>query len=459
VYSDEVNHVSRQESNPIKMSTLFFTICAKNYIGLAKVLGSSVAWHGREVDFRIYVADGCGPGWPADDPIIVSARDSLEAHIEPVEYSNMSLMYNVTEFCTALKAACFMRGFADGYEKCVYLDPDTFLTASVEHIERELDSSAILITPHLCLPVDTEGPRADHGILATGVYNLGFLGLRRGSETDCFLSWWHTRLRRQAFNDHYHALYTDQRWIDFVPSLFSADAVKVWRHLGCNVAPWNYHEREISRRGEELIVKPRDGRIRNGRIDQLVFLHFSGFDFRKIANGDFTQLNLPGTEAYEDLQTVYALYAEAISKHSDEFANYLSFPYEFERFVDGTPILPSHRRLFRVWVERNGLAADPFGVGGRSFHAALAKRALLSKSYGADLAMEKATARSISQPGRLLAWARMGLRLLFRVVGRARFFFLIRSLNRLSQVEQHYDTFRLEEADVAPLRSRNVVEC
>jgi hypothetical protein len=40
-------------------------------------------------------------------------------------------------------------------------------------------------------------------------------------------------------------------------------------------------------------------------------------------------------------------------------------------------------------------------------------------------------------------------RMLFRTLGRARFFLLVRSLNRLSHVEQHYDTFDLDRASIA----------
>lgn len=441
------------------MSTLIFTICARNYVGLAKVLGRSVARHGADVDFRIYVAEGLAEDMAGDDAL-VSAPDALAPFIGANEFANMALMYNITEFCTALKAACFLHGFADGYDKCVYMDPDTFLTSEAGHILRALDDSAILMTPHLCLPAESEGPRADHGILATGVYNLGFLGLRRDTETDRFLAWWHARLRRQAFNDHYHALYTDQRWMDFVPSLFSARAVGVWRHLGCNVAPWNYHERQVIEQDGTFLVRPRAAHEAGEAAVPLVFLHFSGFDFRKILNGRFDQLNLADAEAHADLQPVYAAYAAAIGEEAEAMAAYLAIPYGFDRFADGTPILPSHRRLFRVWRERHGDAVDPFGVGAGSFHAALAARRLLGNAHQADLAMEKATVRSVADPEKLLGRARLAFRLLFRLVGRARFFFLVRSLNRLSHVEQHYDTFRLEDATIAATpRPADMIRC
>lgn len=433
-------------------TTLVFTICARNYVGLSRVLGRSIAERGEDVDFRIYVAEGLDD--ELEDETLVSAPRALEPFISPVEFANMAFMYNVTEFCTALKAACFMRGFADGYERCIYMDPDIFLVADVGHITRELDKTAILLTPHLCLPASGEGPRADRGILATGVYNLGFLALRRSDETEGLLRWWHERLRSQAFNDHYNALFTDQRWMDFVPSLFPARAVTIWRHLGCNVAPWNYHERRIVRVEEGFVVSPRGPAVGMDEAGvPLVFLHFSGFDFRRILDGRFDQLNLAGAEVHPDLLPLYDLYGKAIRAAAEEMRHCLALPYGFDRFADGSPVLPSHRRLFRIWRERHGDAIDPFAAGPGTFQAALKARGLLGRPGGGDLAADKANARNVADADRLLGRARAIFRLMFRFLGRSRFFFLIRSLNKFSHVEQHYDTFRFDQAVIKTARS------
>lgn len=429
------------------MATLIFTICARNYIGLAQVLGRSIIARDGEVDFRIYVAEGIDEE-TRENTALVSAPAALSAYIPPVEYANMALMYDVTEFCTSLKAACFLHAFAEGYDRCIYMDPDTFLVADVAHITRALDATSILLTPHLCLAAEGEGPRADNGILATGIYNLGFLGVRRGPETEPFLRWWHARLRRQAFNDHYQSLYTDQRWMDFVPSLFSEESVCVWRHLGCNVAPWNFHERRIVAVGEEYAVESRHADHAGTDQVPLVFLHFSGFDFRRILDGRFDQLNLADAEDHADLAPLYERYAAAIGVEADAMERYLAQPYGYARFDDGTLVLPSHRRLFRVWRERHGDALEPFATGPGTFHAALTARGLIGRGSSGDLAREKATVRSVAHPDRLLARARLAFGTLFRLLGAGRFFFFVRSLNRLSHVEQHYDTFRLDEARV-----------
>lgn len=431
------------------MSVVIFTICARNYIGLARVLQQSLAQHGPDVDFRIYVADDDGPH--EQDEAIIAAPHALRAIISPIEYANMALMYDVTEFCTSIKAACFQHALSDGYETCIYMDPDIFLISDIGQILAALDGHNILMTPHLCLPALGEGPRADSGILATGVYNLGFLALRKGHVAEQFLAWWHQRLRTQAFNDHYKALYTDQRWMDFVPALFPAEAVRVWRHLGCNMAPWNYHERRIALHDGQFLVQPRANANDDAvHFDPLIFLHFSGFDFRRILDGTFDQLNLADARTYDDVTPLYDLYGAAIRAQADTMLQYLALPYGFGVFADGSPILPSHRRLFRVWRERHGDAAAPFATGQQSFHDALRQRGLLGAGDNAALAADKATARSMKDADRLLGRAQQAFRLLYRTLGRSRFIVFVRSLNRLSRIEQHYDTLGMDSIFVAP---------
>ena len=429
------------------MTTVVFTICARNYIGLARVLQRSITQHGQDIDFRIYVADD-SESYDQDGTLIAASR-ALSTIIPPVEYANMAFMYDVTEFCTSIKAACFQHAFADGYETCIYMDPDILVTSDIRHIVEGLDGRSILMTPHLCIPSSGEGPRADSGILATGVYNLGFLALRSGQVARRFLTWWHQRLRTQAFNDHYNALYTDQRWMDFVPALFPAEAVRVWRHLGCNVAPWNYHERRIVPENGRFVVQAR-GVASDGptQVDPLIFLHFSGFDFRRILDGTFNQLNLVDARSYDDVKPLYDLYGAAISAEADEMSRQLALPYGFGVFADGSPILPSHRRLFRVWRERHGDAAAPCSTGQGSFHDALRQRGLLGTGDGAALAADKATARSMSGADRMLRRAQKVFRLFYRVLGRSRFILFVRSLNRMARIEQHYDTLKMDNVSV-----------
>jgi hypothetical protein len=79
-----------------------FTICAKNYIGLAQALEKSVQQYNDNVDFYIVVADELDTGKepPVADNVLI-AKSVLP--IEENLWTNMAFKYNLTEFCTAIK--------------------------------------------------------------------------------------------------------------------------------------------------------------------------------------------------------------------------------------------------------------------------------------------------------------------------------------------------------------------
>ncbi len=59
-----------------------------------------------------------------------------------------------------------------------------------------------------------------------------------------FLDWWHERLRLDAVVDPANVLFTDQRWVDWVPSLFASHVLD---DHGMNVAYRNVDERPLER--------------------------------------------------------------------------------------------------------------------------------------------------------------------------------------------------------------------
>ena len=148
------------------------------------------------------------------------------------------------------------------------------------------------------------------------------------------------------------------------------------------------------------------------------------------------------------------MYGKAVRAKSKAMTYYLAQPYGFATFADGSPILPSHRRLFRIWRERHGNAIDPFATGENTFHAALKMRKLLAKS-SADLIADKATSRSVAKPSQLLKVVRLSFYLIFRLIGRSRFFFLVRGLKLFSHPEQHYETFSLDDSTIAQSTERS----
>ena len=130
-------------------------------------------------------------------------------------------------------------------EKLLYLDPDILILNSLDTLRNYLDEADILLTPHLLSPIPNDGRRpTEHDILKSGVYNLGFLGLRNGLESKRLLRWWSDKLYHHCIVAVEQNLFVDQRWMDLAPSLF--EGVRILREPGYNVAYWNLHERSVS---------------------------------------------------------------------------------------------------------------------------------------------------------------------------------------------------------------------
>jgi glycosyltransferase involved in cell wall biosynthesis len=193
-------------------------------------------------------------------------------------------------------------------------------------------------------------------ILAAGVYNLGFIAV--GASATPFIDWWWERTQRDARIDPARMMFTDQRWVDFAPSLFDHYILK---DPTCNVAYWNLHERDLQWDGRQYLV--------NGR--PLTFFHFSGFDSKRPYllskhQGDRPRILLserPGVaricrEYLGDLQSA------GLSSTS-------GLAYGWETMPSGVPFDRQMRRSYCAGLEASakGRAAEPpspFAEGGEA---------------------------------------------------------------------------------------------
>jgi hypothetical protein len=249
------------------MSIQAFTICSANYLAQAITLGDSLREHGPDWKFTIVLVDD--PGSIRDVPIprwisILPAED-----IGIPEFQAMALRYNIIELSTAIKPFCFVWFFSQdtASEQVHYVDPDMMFFNDPEPLFRGLKEADMLLTPHHFseIPHDNKFPR-ENLALNHGIYNLGYLGLRRTKSTDEMLSWWSSRLHSHCIIDLKEGYFVDQLWMNFVPIYYPG--ADICRHPGINIAYWNLHERtvlndrELSYRGESW---------------PLVLFHFSGF--------------------------------------------------------------------------------------------------------------------------------------------------------------------------------------
>jgi hypothetical protein len=250
--------------------TLCFTLCSNNYLAQAKVLGDSLVRHNPNYGFVIVLVDKKSN--QIDYDFFRPHQVIPVAETEISEFSQMCERYDITELNTAVKPFVFhylLQNNTD-VDRVIYLDPDIKVYKPFSALEQALETFSIVVTPHFFTPIYDNYYISEPGILNAGLYNLGFLALKRSEEATALLQWWMIKLKDQCLIDFANGLFVDQLWMNFAPIYFNK--VLIFRDLGYNVAYWNLHERVISQVGDEYYV--------NENIP-LIFYHFSGYKFSK----------------------------------------------------------------------------------------------------------------------------------------------------------------------------------
>jgi hypothetical protein len=323
---------------------IVFTLCSNNYLAQAKTLGDSLLMYNPEYRFIIGLVDKKN-----------SAIDYSEIPYEILEVENAGIIgfsdfykrYNIIELNTAVKPFFFRYFFKNenNLDSVIYLDPDILVYSALNDLEQELETSEIIITPHFTTPLNDDKIQSEEDFLNSGLYNLGFIAVKKSSEGSKMIDWWAKRLQSKAFIDFKRGLFTDQIWINFVPLFFNN--VKILKHQGYNVAYWNLHERSLISQGNQYYIN---------KSKPLVFFHFSGYNpfvpdvLSKYQNryslidmpeieGLFkeysTNLFLNGYNKYIAIPSVYTGLRESIEKEEREI--------EIQK-------IPFFLRLFRIIV-------------------------------------------------------------------------------------------------------------
>ena len=413
------------------MKNCAFTIVAKNYVGLAQILEKSIRKYYSDLDFYIIIADEVNEKLREELPHnVLIAKDTLG--IGNDTWNDMSFKYNLTEFCTAIKPASFQYFFSNhNYEKCIYLDPDIYFFDSIGKIYDMLDTCQILLTPHITQISDNVMSDAPEKVwLSCGIFNLGFCGLRRGKASTKMLSWWHKRLVSSCFIAGDDFLFTDQKWIDFLPAFFTADELHITTHLGMNVAPWNFFEREVCDQSGEFRVKPR---YNNSDIDYpLIFVHYSGYNYTELKKGRVVQNNISSLANYPDIEKLTAVYTAAISSQSKIFDRFITQFYSYNFFDNGDTIQVVHRRLYRSMVDKGRTFEAPFSTINGSFYSLLKSHKMIKPNR---VNLEKVNKNNLQGVVRKLLFFNKLSRIVYRVLGYERYMLLIRLLHPFARFE------------------------
>src|SRR6185437_9122184 len=145
-----------------------------------------------------------------------------------------------------------------GAEWVTYLDSDLFFFASPEPIYDEMRDASFGIIPHRF-----SSRLAD--MRRFGVYNVGWVSVRRCDQGIEALRWWRERCIEWCYDRVEGKRFADQRYLDRLPQLFGG--IHVISHLGANLAPWNLANYQLELRDGSIIIEERF---------PLVFFHFYG---------------------------------------------------------------------------------------------------------------------------------------------------------------------------------------
>jgi len=323
-------------------SVTLFTIASKNYLAYVRVLLASVAAVHPEYRLVLCLADHAAPELKAgSEPFEVVQADAIGIP----SFDDMVLRYDIMEFNTAVKPY-MIRWLFDHSDSdvVIYLDPDIRVYSPLRAIEACFDRQAsVVLTPHITRPLEDGKTPNDHHMLQAGVFNLGFIALRRCEETLNFVDWWARRLATQAVSDIRNNLFTDQRWCDLAPCFL--DHLAVLKDPGYNVAYWNLAERDV-RPGVDGVWKV------NGR--PLAFYHFSGINIgrRHLVSKHQDRFSWDNVGQLRPLFDGYfdALLAQGIDSTRQ-------WPYAYGEHA-GMALIPLLRLMYRQFYPQPRAAAD-----------------------------------------------------------------------------------------------------
>jgi hypothetical protein len=245
--------------------TATFTICSNNYFAQALVLAKSFLYHHTNSTFFIILADKKHPSAVSNDQnIIIIEIGQIEKDI-----LNLAKKYDIIELNTAVKPAVFTYLFTqNNFETIIYLDPDIYVYRPFTELLALLVKYDIILTPHALSPIPADGKKPfENDFLNFGIYNLGFLALKKTAGVIQFLNWWKERTYTMGYINLALGLFVDQLWMNLVPVYFHN--VHILKHPGYNMAPWNLHERKI-----DIIHHS----YRVNETNDLYFYHFSSFN-------------------------------------------------------------------------------------------------------------------------------------------------------------------------------------
>ncbi len=314
-----------------------YTTCSFNHIGRALSLEGSVFGHSPDTRFFIGLIDQTDDLPEKEGHEFISAAD-----IGIPYFGEMCAKYGPMELSSALKpffADHIFRAYPEITEM-IYLDSDILVFHDLQVIFDHLETHSILLTPHTFTSIASGNGYDDRNFLRCGVYNAGFFAVKNSVDGRAFLNWWMGKLRNEGFYDSKRGMFADQLWLNLVPVYFNG--VKILVDPGCNVAYWNLHERQITK---------KDGKFFVNGDRPLVFYHFSGAAMDCL---DSDRLSVHhkaySFTARPDVRPLFEQYIDELT--SKEFGKYSAYYTVNSRIKVRSPLLIRFLGLYKSLLKR-----------------------------------------------------------------------------------------------------------
>ncbi|MCU0467357.1 MAG: hypothetical protein MUF58_02055 [Arcicella sp.] len=283
---------------------LIYTVCTANYLYQALTMGESLKNTNPDYELIIGLVDEI----PVTD-FQIPYKIIPISDVQTVNLAGFKGEYTVMEVATACKPVFGLYLFEKypNLEKLIYFDTDLWILDSVEPIQEKLNNYDIILTPHITQPIDLQEQWNEKQFLNAGLYNTGFVGMRRSENTFNFLNWWKNHLKDYGYYDFCNGMGIDQLCVNFVPLFY--DKVLIDYNPAYNLAYWNLHERKVEFSNGKYLI--------NGK-ENLLFFHFSGYSPEKPQLLS-RHIKSSKTSNYPALITLFDIYHKALLKNHYQF--------------------------------------------------------------------------------------------------------------------------------------------
>jgi len=319
------------------------TIIAINYLPQAMALLESTRKIYPEIPFFVLVIDTEIKDIPALASATVLIPSDLD--IPPAWLAQMKVYYDKMELATSLKPFLLQTLLTDVISSVTFLDPDILVFSELTEAFQAARNFGIALTPHRLTPSNApDGGLSEIEFLKYGIFNLGFISVGQGAQT--MLSWWGERLRWYCTKFPNDSVFTDQKWMNFIPAFFSH---KVIFHPGYNFAPWNIDERPLSLQNDLYFAGEKE----------LVFIHFSQMS-GALALGKKTNSWEPQQVMKNDHKHSYELIQAITHDYSKKLVLHRKQVIEFQHSHKSGPKFSYHQKKKMISIAKASNSPDSF---------------------------------------------------------------------------------------------------